>query len=52
MVTPIGERTLEFRGLSTDQKPSKKTYPKLGNGSTFMEMDTANLFMYDEEHDT
>ena len=43
MITPVGERTYEFRGLSTDTKPNKKTHPLLGNGSTFLEMDTAML---------
>lgn len=51
MVSYINERTYEFRGLSTDAKPTKKTYPLLGNGSTFLEMDTAQLWMYDEEND-
>ena len=51
MVSYVNERTYEFRGLSTDTKPIKKTFPLLGNGSTFMEMDTAQLWMYDEEND-
>jgi hypothetical protein len=29
----------------------KKDYPLLGNGSTFLEMDTAMLWMYDEQND-
>lgn len=32
---------LDFRGLSTDTKPNAP------NGSTFLEIDTGNLFCYD-----
>lgn len=41
-----------FQGLSTDTKPTE-TYgeEKIRNGSTFYEIDTATLFMYDEEND-
>jgi hypothetical protein len=42
---------LDLRGLSTDTKPLKKDYKLLGNGSTFLEMDTAQLWMYDEQND-
>ncbi len=51
MLTAVNERVIELRGLSTDKKPLKKDYRLLGNGSTLLEMDTAHLFMYDEEHD-
>ena len=51
MITAVNERVIELRGLSTDRKPLKKDYRLLGNGSTMLEMDTAKLFMYDEEHD-
>ena len=37
------EITLDFRGLSTDQKPEK-----VPNGSTFLEIDTGNVFCYDK----
>lgn len=43
MITPVNERCLDLRGLSTDKKPLKKDYSLLGNGSTFLEMDTAML---------
>lgn len=51
MITPVNERTYEFRGLSSDVKPTKKDRPLLGNGSVFVEMDTLKVFLYDEEHD-
>ena len=45
------EHRYQFRGLSTDPKPSRDTWVNLGNGSILIEMDTAKLFMYDEEND-
>ena len=42
-----GSNTYEFRGLSTDDK-SKIT--NVTNGSTFFEMDTSKVYMYDAEH--
>lgn len=44
MVTPVNEKTLTFRGLSTDEKP---TTDIVGNGSVFIEMDTSKVFLYD-----
>jgi hypothetical protein len=35
----------EIYGLSTDTKPTKKIH----NGEKFIEMDTGNLFVFDEE---
>lgn len=35
----------DFYGLSTDVKPVG-----VGNASSFYEMDTKKLFMFDEEH--
>lgn len=39
---------INFKGLSTDQKPVR-TYKNMpiGNGSTFLELDTMNISMYD-----
>lgn len=37
----------ELRGLSTDKKP---TTDKIPNGSTFREMNTGDVFMYDAEN--
>ena len=42
---------LELYGLSTDEKPIEKfgtTY--IGNASTYLEMDTDKIFIYDEEN--
>lgn len=41
---------LSFKGLSTDTKPTV-TYDdlKITNGSTFFEMDTQEVYFYDEE---
>ena len=41
----------EYKGLSTDIKPVEDDSTKVPNGSTFFEMDTSKLFMYDNEHD-
>lgn len=43
----------ELYGLSTDEKPMgylSKEQAKLGNGSSFYEMDTKKIFLYDEEN--
>lgn len=42
---------LELYGISTDTKPIEKfgtTY--IGNASTYLEMDTGKIFIYDEEN--
>lgn len=44
MVTPQNNSTEVFFGLSTDTKPTDVT-----NGSLFVEMDTARLFLFDED---
>ena len=46
MVTVTGEKTYEYRGLSTDVKPTKH----VGNGSVFIEMDTGKVYIFDEEN--
>ncbi len=46
MITTINEKTYEFRGLSTDEKPVERA----GNGSIFIEMDTGKVFMFDEQN--
>jgi len=45
MVTEVGSRTYELRGLSTDKKPTKD----IGNGSIFIEMDTVRVYMFNKE---
>ncbi len=39
----------DYRGKSTDDKPVDGTVP---NGSTFYEMDTGNVYMFDAEDKT
>ena len=46
MITVTSEKTYEFRGLSTDEKPVEK----VGNGSVFIEIDTGKVFMFDEQN--
>ena len=41
----------DFMGLSTDTKPTSEEYPNMRNGSTFMEMDTKQLFFWDAENE-
>ena len=48
MITTINEKTYEFRGLSTDEKPIER----IGNGSIFIEMDTGKVFIFDEQNKT
>ena len=46
MITATNEKTYEFGGLSTDEKPVEK----VGNGSVFIEIDTGKVFMFDEQN--
>ena len=46
MIRQVNLDTTDFRGLSSDTKPSG-----VGNGSTFLEMDTGAKYMYDAEND-
>ena len=48
MITTINEKTYEFRGLSTDEKPIER----VGNGSVFIELDTCKVFIFDEQNKT
>ena len=42
----------ELRGLSDDEKPTVKIgNEEIGNGSVFIEMDTAKLYFYDKTTD-
>lgn len=38
----------DLRGLSTDKKPVKN----VTNGSTFLEMDTSKVYIFDKENET
>lgn len=40
----------ELRGLSTDTKPTAIGINNIANGSTFVEIDTGNIYFYDEEN--
>ncbi len=41
------EVELEYRGLSTDEKPTEK----VSNGSVFIEIDTGKLYFYDLDNE-
>lgn len=44
---------LDIVGLSTDVKPTNEIEGmSITNGSTFTTIDTANIFMFDEENST
>lgn len=43
--------TLDIVGLSTDTKPTEKfENTPIINGSAFLEMDTGEIYLYDEEN--
>ena len=51
MITPAGSadttmHSQQLRGLSTDTKPTTD----VPNGSSFLEMDTGNVYMWDDEN--
>ncbi len=47
------EQTLSITGKSSDTKPTiSYNGLTIKNGSTFYEMDTGNIYMYDEEAKT
>ena len=51
--TTEGTKTYcEFRGLSTDTKPTTINGYTIGNGSVFIEIDTQKLFFFDENTQT
>lgn len=56
MITNTGaystDKVMELNGLSTDDKPIT-TFKgvKIPNASTFLEMDTSKVYMYDAEND-
>ena len=49
MITSVNDKTYDLRGLSTDKKPTEKW---VGNGSTFFEIDTGKVFMFDASAET
>lgn len=44
------ERELELRGLSTDTKPLTVDSKEIANGTTFIEIDTGKIYLFDEEN--
>ena len=55
-----GKYLVELRGLSTDDKPTTKLDPEkvengnnglIENGSQFIEIDTHNVYLYDEDNE-
>ena len=47
--TTEGQTTYcELRGLSTDTKPTEINGMKIGNGSVFIEIDTQEVFIFNE----
>ena len=47
--TTEGQTTYcELRGLSTDTKPTEINGYKIGNGSVFIEIDTQEVFIFNE----
>lgn len=41
---------VELRGLSTDTKPTQIGENYIDNGSTFIEIDTGDIYMFDLEN--
>lgn len=44
-------KALEFRGLSSDTKPTQLDGETIANGSVFIEIDTGKIFFYDLENE-
>lgn len=44
-------KAIEFRGLSTDTKPTELDDKSIANGSVFIEMDTQKIFFFDAENE-
>lgn len=45
-----GKFLVELRGLSTEEKPTTLNDGKILNGSAFIEIDTGDVFLFDEEN--
>ena len=43
--------SVELRGLSTDEKPTEIGSKKIDNGSSYIEVDTGNVYIYDLENE-
>ena len=46
-----GYISVELRGLSTDEKPTEANGKLIDNGSTFIEIDTGDIYIYDLENE-
>ena len=46
----VEEKEIEFRGLSTDEKPTTIGEEPIPNGTAFIEIDTQDVFIYDSEN--
>ena len=46
-----GKIKYDFDGKSTDTKPTLTEYPDMKNGSSYMEMDTKKLYMWDADNE-
>lgn len=42
-----GNKVLEYRGLSTDLKPTTYGGKAIDNGTMFIEIDTGKIYMFD-----
>ena len=45
-----GKFLVEYRGLSTDDKPTTVNGGEIENGSVFLEIDTQDIYIYDKEN--
>jgi len=45
------EKELELRGLSTDTKPTTIGGKTISNGTSFIEIDTGKLYIFDKENE-
>ena len=53
MYLPNGSAQFDIRGLSTDTKPTETFQGEaIGNGSSFLEIDTKDVKFYDEDSHT
>ena len=48
--TKGNEREVEFRGLSTDTKPTEFNGNNIANGTTFIEIDTGKFYLFDADN--
>ena len=50
VITGGNDREIEYRGLSTDEKPVSSDSNLIPNGSVFIEIDTGKMYLYDAEN--